>query len=217
MKPSERTSNPFKVLMAFSLMAFTSSAFSATAFAMPLRFVNSDAKDVDCIFNIKCKVVASDRSELIPMPANLTGKAYLHSRTFKGGAHSPAAGKTAYQYRLDLRQVSSMSEAPCITALILIFGPVTQLPYSGTGKLDDVHIIESDNSAAIGLFAAEKDNNSIVFTFSRPLCAAIPGNGQGGESRFFGIASSRPSKAALVKVVMPDGSLLTVKTRAPHL
>jgi hypothetical protein len=199
------------------VLAFTSPALSATAFALPLRFVDSEAKNIDCIFNIKCKVAAHDRSESIALPAGVSGKAYLHSRTFKGGLHSTAAGKTAYQYRVNLRQASSMSEAPCITGVILTFGPVTQLPYSGLGNLDDVHVIKSDNPDAIGLFAVEKTGNSIALTFRRPVCAAIPGNGQGAESRFFGMTSNRPPKTMLVNIVLPDGRLSALKSRVPDL
>lgn len=185
--------------------------------ATPLRFVETDAKNIDCIFNLRCKIVTQETSASIPMPPNIIGKTYLHSRTFKGGKHSKAEGKTAYQYRIDFRKASSMSEAPCVVGLILTFGPVTQLPYGGVGELADVHVIKPENHAAVGLFAVEKSDNSIVFTFSQPLCAAPPGTGEGAESRVFGLTSDRHPKTAIVKVLLPDQSVLSVTSHVPTI
>src|SRR5450755_4592131 len=94
--------------------------------AASLSFVNVTAPAINCVFNTPCTVTVTDSVDTIAVPAGLwTGTARLQSRTFVGAAGSPAAGKTAYEYRVDLTQAVSDGEVPCVTDIAIDFGPVT--------------------------------------------------------------------------------------------
>lgn len=172
------------------------------------------APDINCVFETDCTVVVTDSVGTIPLP-NATGTARLQSRTFAGMAGAPAAGKTAYEYRVDLTQATAIGDVACVTALHVDFGPVTKLQYNKLGPLDDVFVVTKGGLGTIGLASAEQNHNIITFTFSQPVCAADT-SGPGRTTFFFGLASIHPPKAVVAKIeapgIMPD---LDVKARAP--
>ena len=55
--------------------------------------------------------MVTDSVGIIPMP-NATGTARLQSRTFAGQPGAPGAGKTAYEYRVDLTQATAIEIPP---------------------------------------------------------------------------------------------------------
>jgi hypothetical protein len=189
-------------------------ALPATAPATPLSVVEVSAPDINCVFHagLPCTITVTDSIGDIALPATATGKAVLQTRTFTGGPGSPGAGKTGYDYRVDLSQVVSTFETPpCVTDLSIDFGAVTKLQYNNVGPLDDVFVVVKGGVGKIGLLSAEQNRNVITFTFDQPVC---PGStpGTGASSFFFGLASANPPKAVVVKVSIPG---LDVKARAP--
>src|SRR3954468_12639969 len=110
-------------------------SLTGAAGAAPLSVVTVAAPDINCVFETDCTVVVTDSVGNIPLP-NATGTARLQSRTFAGMAGAPAAGKTAYEYRVDLTQATAIGDVACVTALDVDFGPVSKLQYNKIGPLD---------------------------------------------------------------------------------
>jgi hypothetical protein len=190
-------------------------SLAGAAVAAPLTVVTVAAPDINCVFETDCTVVVTDSIGTIPVP-NATGTARLQSRTFAGMSGAPAAGKTAYEYRVDLTQATAVGDVACVTALDVDFGPVTKLQYNKVGPTEDVFVVTKGGLGSIGLASADQNGNVITFTFSQPVCAADT-SGPGQTTFFFGLASIHPPKAIAATIeapgVMPD---LTVKARAPN-
>ncbi|HEU0081963.1 MAG TPA: hypothetical protein VFQ87_03750 [Bradyrhizobium sp.] len=184
------------------------------AVAAPLTVVNVAAPDINCVFETDCTIVVTDSIGNIPLPS-VTGTARLQSRTFAGQSDAPAAGKTGYEYRVDMTQATAIGDVACVTGLNVDFGPVTKLQYNKVGPLDDVFVVTKGGLGTIGLASAEQDGNIVTFTFDQPVCAA-DSSGPGNTTFFFGLASVHPPKAIVATIeapgVFPD---LNVKARAP--
>jgi hypothetical protein len=190
--------------------------FPVTAHAASLTVVNVGAPAINCVFNTTCKVTVTDSVGTIPVPPGLwSGTARLQSRTFVGAAGAPGAGKTAYDYRVDLTQAVSDGEVPCVTDLAIDFGPVTKLQYNGAGPLDDVYVVTSGGLGTIGLWSVEQTGSVITFTFNQPVCAG-PTPGTGHTSYFFGVASDKPPKAITAHAGVPGLLPVDVPARAPN-
>jgi hypothetical protein len=189
-------------------------AAAGAAGAAPLTVVTVAAPDVNCVFETDCTVVVTDSIGNIALPS-MTGTARLQSRTYSGQAGAPAAGKTAYEYRLDLTQATAIGDVACVTALDVDFGPVSKLQYNKIGPTEDVFVVVKGGLGSIGLASAVQNGNVITFTFSQPVCAA-DWSGPGHTTFFFGLASIHAPKgiAATVEApgVFPD---VAVKARAP--
>lgn len=190
-------------------------AMAASAQAAPLNFVNVSAPGINCVFSATCTVTVTDSVDTITVPPGLwTGNARLQSRTFVGAPGTPGAGKTAYEYRVDLTQVVSSGEVPCVTDLAVDFGPVTKLQYNKAGPLDDVFVVAKGGLGSVGLYAVDKTGDLVTFTFNEPVCAgATPGTG--ATSYFFGLASVNPPKLIVAYVSVPGLLPIDVKVRAP--
>jgi hypothetical protein len=201
---------PRKFYLGAMLCSLTSAAGAA-----PLTVVKVAAPDINCVFETDCTIVVTDSVGNIPLP-NITGIARLQTRTFTGQAGAPGAGKTGYEYRLDMTQATALGDVACVTALNVNFGPVTALQYNKVGPADDVFVITKGGLGTIGLASAEQNRNIITFTFSQPVCAADT-SGPGQTTFFFGLASINTPKAITATVeapgVFPD---LDVKARAPN-
>jgi hypothetical protein len=143
-----------------------------------------------------------------------TGTARLQSRTFTGAAGAPGAGKTAYEYRVDLTQAVSDGEVPCVTDISVDFGPVTKLQYNTTGPLDDVFVVTKGGLGSVGLYAVEQNGRIITFTFNQPVCAGTK-SGAGMTSFFFGLASDKPPRDISANVSVPGLEAIAVPARAP--
>jgi hypothetical protein len=152
----------------------------AGAQAATLTVVTVNAPAVNCVFDASCVVVVSDQvGNLTYTP--LGGGARLQSRVFAAKPGAPAAGKTAYLYRVDLTNGTGFTE--CLAGLVLNFGPIAKLPYAGSGQ-SDVFVITQGGLGSVGIKSAEQDGDVITFNFSTYLCA-------GQTSFFFGLAAAK--------------------------
>jgi hypothetical protein len=129
---------------------------------------------------------------------------------------APANGLYAYEYRIDLRNAIGITYIPCISSMKIEFGPVVStLDYDGDGEADQVYVITSGGLGSIGLASAEKEDNTITFTFSAPVCAGgHPGDGQ--STFFFGLVSTQPPRTATATAKETIGTVYDVQARAPQ-
>ena len=157
-----------------------------------LSIVNVAAPAVLCVFEANCTVTGTDTTGTIPLNF-ASGTPILQSRTFGGAAGTPAAGLTAYEYRVDM--TTAAGAVDCQLGVVIDFGPVAKLPYAGSEPAD-VYVITSGGLGSVGLTSAEQDGGVITFTFDKPLCVGNAA-GQGMSTFFFGLASAKPPAPAL--------------------
>lgn len=189
-------------------------AAGTSAQAAPLTVVNVNAPAINCVFETDCTIVVTDTVGNIPLPS-ITGTARLQSRTFEGKPGAPAAGKTGYEYRVDLTQATAIGDVACVTALSVDFGAITKLQYNAAGPLDDVFVVTKGGLGTIGLASAEKTGNFVQFNFSQPVCAADTSS-PGQTTFFFGLTSSFSPKAVTARIEAPGIETdLPVRARAP--
>ena len=93
--------------------------------AEPLSVINVGAAAVNCVYDAACGFMVNDTVATILI--GISGRAALQTRTFTGGAGSPAAGKNGYQYRVNL---TGAVGSRCVSALKLPFGTIVKLPYT---------------------------------------------------------------------------------------
>jgi hypothetical protein len=185
------------------------------ASAASLSVVTVSAPEINCVFDTDCTITVTDSVGSIPVPNLTSGAARLQSRTFTGQPGSPAAGKTGYEYRVDLTTAVTDLEFSCVTDLEVDFGAVTKLQYNKTGPADDVFVVTKGGLGKIGILFAEQTGNSILFTFSQPVCAGYTPN-TGDTSFFFGLTSAFAPKAIVAHVGVPGELPVEVKARAPN-
>jgi hypothetical protein len=179
-----------------------------------LSIFGADAQAVNCVFSPECTVVATDSTGDIPMPPSVSGTGVLQTRTFPGATGSKGAGKTAYEYRVDMTGATSQDEVPCVTDLTIDFGALTQLDYAGDGTLYDVFLVAPGGTGTVGLYEATRTGNAVTIVFNQPICAgATPGAGLASD--FIGLASSYAPKAVTAKLGWPGMNPLAVDARAP--
>jgi len=169
------------------LAAVLTMVASATAIAGQLTIVDVAAPAVNCVFHANCIIPVTDSLGFVAL-GNLDtpNTARLQSRTFGADPGTPAAGKTGYEYRLDLTQASGSLE--CIAGIVIDFGPVTQLPYKNNAPAD-VYVVKQGGLGTIGLASAEQDADVITFEFEKLICASEPAN-KANTTFFFGLASA---------------------------
>jgi len=189
-------------------------AAAPVAQAASLTVVTVAAPDINCVYETDCTVTVTDSIGTIPIPNLVSGTARLQSRTFTGKPGAPAAGKTGYEYRVDLTTAVTNAEFSCVTDLAVDFGAVTKLQYNKLGPLDDVFVITKGGLGTIGLLFAEQTGNVITFTFSQPVCAGYSPN-TGQTTFFFGLTSAFAPHAIEAKVGVPGLDPVDVKARAP--
>lgn len=178
-----------------------------------LTFVSTSVEAVNCVFAPDCSVPATDTVTAIPFPPGISGSGQLQTRTFVGAPKSAAAGKTAYQYRVDLTQAVDEGEAACVTDLTLDFGSVSRLPYNGRRGYD-VFVIDQGEPGRIRLLDVVQMGTRVTLTFARPICAgARPGLGQ--SSYFIGMASDSPPRTVTATLGWPGLDGLTMSAQTP--
>ena len=189
---------------------------AGVAIATPLTVVTVSAPEINCVFKADCTVTVNDSVGTVTLPS-ATGSARLQSRTFVGQAGTPGAGKTAYEYRLDLTQATAIADVACVTSLDVAFGPVSKLQYNKVGPTDDVFVITKGGLGTIGLASADQNRRGIItFTFSQPVCAA-DSSGPGQTTFFFGLASIHAPEGIVAGLELPGvEDLIDVKARAPN-
>ena len=164
--------------------------------AAALTVVNVNAPAVNCVFNITCIVTVTDTVDTLQY-SPLGDGARLQSRTYEGKPGTPAAGHTAYLYRVDLTQGAGWTN--CLVGLTLDFGPVAKVPYVKNQKPAEVFVITTGGLGTVGIKSAEHDGNAVTVMFSEYLCA-------GKSSYFFGLAAAKPPQkigAALFGIGSP--------------
>ncbi|MBI3704733.1 MAG: hypothetical protein HY244_13025 [Rhizobiales bacterium] len=187
-------------------------ATGAPASAAPLSIVEVGFPAVNCLFQASCTIVVSDSSSTVNLGFD-SGSGFFQSRIWNAAAGTPAAGKTGYLYRLDLRGAAGFSE--CVVGVTMNFGPVAKLPYK-SGSTDDVFVGTSGGLGTIKLKSAEQDGSVITFTFAKPVCAKM-GAVAGETTFFFGLASTEPPHSTS-GTVFTAGSpgFYAISLRAPN-
>lgn len=191
--------------------AATLAATCAPASAGLLTIVETGFPAVDCLFQASCTIVVSDSSSKVDLGFD-SGSGFFQSRIWNAAAGTPAAGKTGYLYRLDLRGAAGYTE--CVVGVTMKFGPVAKLPYK-SGSTDDVFVGTSGGLGTIKLKSAEQDGSVITFTFSKPVCRKI-GAVAGETTFFFGLASTKlPQATAGTLFTAGSPGFYAVDLRAP--
>jgi hypothetical protein len=163
-------------------------AASTMASAGPLRVAEVAAPAVNCIYSPNCTVTLEDSvGQLALKDLDKPNNARLQSRTFTGAAGAPGAGKTGYEYRLDMTEASGPRQ--CVGGIVINFGPVSELPFKDNTPAD-VYVVAQGGPGAIGLASAEQDDAVITFTFAKLICPSEPS--PANATFFFGLASVHP-------------------------
>jgi hypothetical protein len=208
----------FKRRAAFFAILFASLAAAGEARASePLDVVNVGAPAINCIFNAACTVSVTDSVSDIPL-AGTKAKGRLQSRTYVGAPGSPAAGLTAYVYRVDLSKVTGVAPAPCVTAVWISSGYPAPRQYNGAGPVEHIFVVTSGGLGSVGIASAVQEGEMTKFTFTRPVCAGSRGR-PGASSFFFGFASTYSPRSSSAYVHTMAGSKaiasVTVPARSP--
>jgi hypothetical protein len=115
---------------------------ATTAQATPLKLVHVSAKAVYRTFDTDGRIAVRDFTDDFVLPGTI-GKGILLSRRFpRGQPGTTGAGRYAYLYRLDLRELVEDTARPCVDVLRLDFGPVVPLDYTGDGTPDEVFVMQ---------------------------------------------------------------------------
>ncbi|MEA2997743.1 MAG: hypothetical protein QOG74_3292 [Alphaproteobacteria bacterium] len=193
-------------IVRWSAVAALVAATCAAAEADTLKIVEVAAPAINCVFSPLCSIIPTDSTA--PIPLNITaGSPFLQSRTFVGLGGTAGAGRTSYQYRVDLR--SAVGNVDCLLGLVVNFGPIIKLPYR-PGLVGDVYVITQGGLGTVGIKSAEQDGDVITFTFAKPMCV--------GESTFFfGLTSNRlPHGIAAGMFGFGNPPFVSVNARAPN-
>jgi hypothetical protein len=179
-----------------------------------LKVVTVGAPAVNCVYSTNCTITVSDSvGQLVIQNLDKQNTAWLQSRTFTGAAGTPAAGKTGYEYRLDMTQASGALQ--CVGGLVINFGPISQLPFANNTPAD-VYVITQGGLGTIGIEAAYQSGDIITFNFSQLICPWEPANAA-NTTFFFGLASVHPPTATTAGVfVSGTPPYYNVPARAPN-
>jgi hypothetical protein len=187
-------------------------ATCASAQAGPLTIVETDFPAVNCLFQASCTITVSDSSGTVNLGFD-SGSGFFQSRIFNSAAGTPAAGKTGYLYRLDLRRATGNTE--CVLGVTINFGPVAKLPYKA-GSMDDVFVGTAGGLGTVKLKSADQDGNAITFLFDNPVCPKM-GAIEGETTFFFGLASaSVPHDVTATLFGSGNPAFTAVDARAPN-
>ena len=193
----------------------TAAALTATcapASAGALTIVEVGFPAVNCLYQPSCTIVVSDSSSKVNLGFD-SGSGFFQSRIWNAAAGTPAAGKTGYLYRLDLRGAVGYTE--CVVGVTMNFGPVAKLPYK-SGSTQDVFVGTSGGLGTIKLKSAEQEGSVITFTFAKPVCPKV-GAVAGETTFFFGLASTKPPHA-ITGTLFAAGTpaFVAIDLRAPN-
>jgi len=187
---------------------------STPAFAGMLKVVEVAAPAVNCVFSANCTITVTDSvGQLTLQNLDTPNTAWLQSRTFTGAAGTPGAGKTGYEYRLDMTQATGALQ--CVGGIVVNFGPIAQLSYKNNMPAD-VYVVTQGGLGTIALGSAEQDGDVITFNFSKFLCPSKPASAA-NTTFFFGLASAHPPAATTAGVfVTGSPPYYNVPARAPQ-
>ena len=171
------------ILAAAGLTILTHGGAQAAA----LTVINVGAPKINCVFSPTCSVVVNDSVGALTYTP-LGAGTFLQSRTYQGLGATPGAGRTAYEYRIDLTQSANFTD--CVAGVVIDFGPVAKLPYGANNTLGDVFVVTQGGLGSVGIKSAVQDGAVITFTFEKYLCP-------GQTTYFFGLASLAAPVATL--------------------
>jgi hypothetical protein len=178
--------------------------------AQELTIADVNRSQANCDFDPACKGVSTDTS--VNLQYYMQGDAaQIKTSTLAGLAGSPAAGKTGYEYQIDLTAVPVNGGSECIFGMVLGFRTVDQVNYGGNGAAD-LYVVTSGGSGTIAPTAAELIAPGLVeIDFGGAgICA-------GQASMTFGLSSSQGSPApADIRLLEPGPvPILDVTARVP--
>jgi hypothetical protein len=182
--------------------------------AAPLKIVDVAAPAINCVFNPACAVTVTDTSATITL-TGAAGSGFLQSRTYKSTAGSAAAGRYAYEYRIDLRQAYGITNIPCVKSLSLDFGAPATLDYNGNTVADEqVYVVTAGGLGTVKPTSADRSGSTITFQFATPVCAgSSPGHGD--SSYFFGLAAWGAPKATTATIKDTSNTSYGLAARVP--
>lgn len=155
------------------------------AWAAPLTVVEVGAPAIDCVFDTRCAVTASDSTAGFTL-AGESGTGHVQSRSFAGAAGAPAAGLTGYDYRLDMTGVAAGTD--CIVQLQADFGPAETLDYK-PGAPSQLYVVTSGGPGSVGVESAGLAGRILTVKF------AGEGVCPGAASHVFGLAAKGAPKS----------------------
>ncbi len=179
-----------------------------------LKRVEVSAPAINCLFDPTCRVVVTDSTDTIPIPASKSG--VLQSRTFRGRPGTPAAGLYVYEYRIDLRGARGILYPPCLNSMTVDFGPIVRsLDFDGDGSSDEVFVVTRGGLGNVGLVSADKSGNRITFNFN--VCTG-GGADEGQSTFFFGLVSTNsPIQTTASILESRTGKTYQTQVRVPRL
>lgn len=188
----------------------------AEAAAVALNIVEVAAPDINCLFDVDCKITVDDLASNFLPPA-ATGNAFLQSRLWPAGeAGTSGAGLYPYLYRIDLRNAVGITAAACVTEMSIAFGPVASLDYNGDAKPEQVFVVTKGGLGNVKPIKAVQDAGKITFGFDPAVCVGAS-QGKGDSSFFFGLASKLPPQTVPAHLAGTLGLDTTLRARAPQL
>jgi len=190
----------------------------AKAQSEPLGIARVSAPDINCIFDQDCTITVSDNTDEIIF-AGASGSGFLQSRLFPQGETGTAAeGQYAYLYRIDLRNIASTTQAPCIFSMRINFGPLVPIDYDGDEELDDLFVVVDGAVGTVAPNVATEANGIVTLSFANGVCGEGPGEFSAGESSvFMGLTSRRANRPTTADLLTNEQQVLTVDARTPVL
>ena len=184
--------------------------------SVPLFAAQLSGANIDALFGQDNSPEAVETE--IPLQG-INGKAVLQSRVIRAAPGSRAAGRFAYEYRIDLSQATTFADVSCLLNLSVKFGPIEKLPYAAGAPgvaLRDVYSIKQGVPAnQLGFSSAVQTGDLVTFTFERPVCAG-DGRTPGDTTFAFGLASrDAPDRGVNVLIDAPGLEDMRVRSVGP--
>jgi hypothetical protein len=156
--------------------------------AQSLSIAQVSSTQVICVFDHSCTSLGTSTSDnlLYYMQGDV---ALVTTHILPGLAGSMAAGRTGYEYQIDLTAVPINGGSECIVGMVFGFSAFDRLDYGGTGPTD-LYVITSGSQGTIAPTGASLIAPGLVeVDFSPGICA-------GQASQPFGLSSSQGSPTA---------------------
>ena len=186
--------------------------FTAGLHAAALNLVDVNAPAINCLFDASCKVTVNDSTGTIFLPGT-TGSGFLQSRTFQGQPGTLEAGRTAYEYRIDLSHINSVAGSTNgIRSLAINFGPVLSGDYNSSGSANkQVFVVKTGGLGVVGPSSAVQTGRTVTFTFNPPVR-------MGQSSYFFGMVSTNSMSTNFIADSFPiiGTNDIILPVRTPH-
>lgn len=194
-----------KILPTLLVAAAALSQAQTGVSAASLTIATVRAPAINCIFATSCTVRVTDSTGNLGFTP-LGRRAYLHTRTMVGAPGSPAAGKTAYLYRIDLTTAAHYTE--CVAGVLINFRSIDRLNYLPSGPTD-MFVITGGGSGSIAPTSAIFFPGLLQVNFVHFVCA-------GQSSFYFGVSSSFAPVASTALLFAPGSPpFMPTKVRAP--